>query len=112
MRKIVFLLLSSAMLMMLNSSCKEKDPPNMYGKIHGVVIDKETGESIALAKVTLSPGGNNQITGTDGRFEFINLDPMQYTITVDVAGYKPDLKTVTVLVDEIAPANFLLTKKP
>ncbi|MCL2329557.1 MAG: carboxypeptidase-like regulatory domain-containing protein [Bacteroidetes bacterium] len=110
MKKLIFLL-ACAMCVILCSNCS-KEPPNMFGTIHGVVIDKETGESIAIAGITLSPGGGNAVTGADGRFEFVNLDPQQYIIAASAAGYRTDRKIVTAIVGEIVSANFLLIKNP
>jgi hypothetical protein len=51
-----------------------------------VVSDVATGEPIDDAIVTLSPGGGNRRTGSDGRFEFNNLDERQYDIMAQKTG--------------------------
>ena len=57
------------------------------GSIYGVVADKATGEPIKSAGVELSPGGLKTITGSEGQFEFTELDPGKYTILVTKTGY-------------------------
>jgi len=78
--------------------------------LYGVVNDSETGDLISGASVVLSPGGKTKTTGTDGRYEFLDLDPQQYTITVQKTGYQTNRKTVTAVVGEKTEANIPLTK--
>lgn len=81
-----------------------------FGSVYGVVSDSETGETIDVVSVVLSPGGKTYITGTDGCFEFKDIDPQQYTVTVQKLGYQTNRKIVTVFAGEYIPANILLTK--
>jgi DNA-binding winged helix-turn-helix (wHTH) protein len=60
--------------------------------------------------VVLSPGGKTKTTGSDGRYEFQDLDAAQYTITVQKNGYQTNRKTVTAVSDEKTEANIPLTK--
>lgn len=57
------------------------------GSIYGVVADKATGEPIKSAGVELSPGGLKTITGSEGQFEFTELDPGKYTLLITKKGY-------------------------
>jgi len=57
------------------------------GSIYGVVADKATGEPIKSAGVELSPGGLKTITGSEGQFEFTELDPGKYTLLITKTGY-------------------------
>ena len=97
-------------MMFLSGGCK-KEYEATYASIYGIVNDSETGELIAVASVVLSPGGKTTTTGTDGRYEFKDLDPQQYTITVQKTGYQTNRKTVTAVVGESTEANVPLTKK-
>jgi len=103
-------LLISIVLMLLAFSACTRIEYNMFGTLYGIVSDHETGVNISNATVTLSPGGKTQVTGADGRFEFKDLEPMQYTITVQKAGYQTNRKTVTAIADERIEANIPLTK--
>jgi len=91
------------------SGCSKKEQ-DMFATLYGVVSDSATGELISGASVVLSPGGKTKTTGTDGRFEFNDLDPAQYTITVQKTGYSTNRKTVTAVVNESIEANIPLTK--
>ena len=82
----------------------------VFGAISGTVVDLETGEPIAGALVTLSPGGMNIYTGDDGRFEFLDLDARQYTVTAQKTGYITTRKTVTIVAGSVVDINLILRK--
>ena len=109
MRKIAITLLSMVFILGAFSGCT-KNEYNLYATLYGVVSDHETGDPIPNASIVLSPGGKTQTSGTDGRFEFQNLDPMQYTVTVQKTGYQTNRKTVTAVAAEKTEANIPLTK--
>ena len=48
------------------------------------------------------------MTGSDGLFEFLELSPQQYTITVQKADYQTNRKTITAVVGEKIEANITL----
>lgn len=109
MKKII-LTLSCTLLIVLFGSCGGGTQYEYFGTLYGTVSDHETGESVANASVVLSPGGKTKTTGADGIFEFKDLEPQQYTITVQKSGYKTNRKTVTAIVGEKIEANIPLTK--
>ncbi|MDR1056790.1 MAG: carboxypeptidase-like regulatory domain-containing protein [Prevotellaceae bacterium] len=108
MKKII-LLLSCVLLAVIFNGCS-KNQPDMYATLYGVITDHSTGEPIANASVVLSPGGKTKTTGNDGAFEFPDLNPAQYTITVQKTGYQTNRKTVTAVTGEKTEANIPLTK--
>ncbi len=108
MKKIAILISCVFLLGMLGSCAKEEI--SLYSTLHGVITDHETGEPIANASIVLSPGGKTQTSGDDGRFEFQNLDPAQYTVTVQKTGYQTNRKTITAVSAEKTEANIPLTK--
>jgi uncharacterized membrane protein len=63
--------------------------------ISGVVVDKNTGETLVGAVISVN--GEEKIkTDLDGKFEIKNLEPGQYTISVDYISYKAvDMKVET-----------------
>ncbi|MDR1226865.1 MAG: carboxypeptidase-like regulatory domain-containing protein [Prevotellaceae bacterium] len=91
------------------SGCS-KDEHSIYATLYGVVNDHETAEPISGASVVLSPGGKTKTTGSDGSYEFLDLDAAQYTITVQKSGYSTNRKTVTAVSAEKTEANIPLTK--
>jgi len=109
MKKILQILLVCTLLLGVGTGCS-KSTPDLYATLYGVVTDSGTAEPIAGANVVLSPGGKTMTTGTDGQFQFLDLDPQQYTITVQKAGYQTNRKTVTAVTGEKTEANIPLTK--
>jgi hypothetical protein len=107
--KKISILLGCVLLLAVCNSCT-KEVPDLFSTLYGVVSDHETGEPIANANVVLAPGGKTKTTGTDGSYEFQDLDPAQYTITVQKTGYQSNRKTVTAVVGEKVEANIPLTK--
>jgi hypothetical protein len=60
------------------------------GSVEGLVVRVETSEPIAKAVVEISGGNGTRFaasTGSDGRFEFKNLVPGSYKLTVSKSGY-------------------------
>ena len=106
-----FIILTACTLLLLSfGGCGNKDYSDRFATLFGVISDHETGEPIPVASVVLSPGGKTQTTGADGRYEFLDLEPRQYTITVQKTGYQTNRKTVTAVVSEKTEANIPLTK--
>ncbi len=108
MKRLLFIFSTIVLLAVCNSCSKEEH--DMYATLYGVVNDHNTSEPIAGASVVLSPGGKTKTTGTDGRYEFNDLDPQQYTVTVQKTGYQTNRKTITAVIGESTEANIPLTK--
>ena len=53
----------------------------------GTVVDSETGENIAGAKVVVNPGNLSTYSNKDGYYEFENLEVGKYTITASADFY-------------------------
>lgn len=105
MKKILFLCI---MVLTLLFSCS-KEEYDSFGTLYGVVSDVKTGEPLSNVTVTLSPGGSSLLTGSDGSFEYMNLTPQQYTITVQRANYQTNRKDVTAVVGEKVQVNITMT---
>ncbi|MDR1973404.1 MAG: carboxypeptidase-like regulatory domain-containing protein [Bacteroidales bacterium] len=86
------------------------DEQNWYGTLHGVVTDYDTQEQLSGANVSLAPGSKSVVTGTDGYFEFKDLEAIQYTLTVQKSGYATNRKTVTAISGEDTEVNISITK--
>lgn len=91
-------------------SCSKNEDFDIFCTLHGIVVDDASGEPIAGATITLSPGGRTQTSGSDGRYQFSNVDAMQYTVTVQKPGYNTNRKIVTVISGESTEANVSLHK--
>ncbi len=109
MKKYLSLLLLAFLVACTFSSCT-KDEVDIFSTLHGIVVDDLTGECIPGATVTLSPTGKTQTTGSDGRYQYPEIDPMQYTVTVQKPGYNTNRKIITVIAGEATEANITLHK--
>ncbi len=92
------------------SSCSEEPDFEVFSTLHGIVTDDMDAEGVSGATVTLSPGGKTQTTGVDGRYQFSEIEAMQYTVTVQKAGYSTNRKIVTVESGVYTEANVSLHK--
>lgn len=105
------LILSGVLLLScsLFQSCT-KDEVETTGTIYGIVNDADTGEPLQGASVSLKPSGKTTNTGSDGSYEFQNMEPGQYTIQILKAGYKTNTKPITVVAGEKAIGDMMLNK--
>jgi len=87
-----------------------KDEVETQGLISGQIYDAVSKEPIRGATLTISPGGASTFTGSDGRYEFINLQPRQYTVSVTHPEYKSDSKIITVVGGQSAFGDIAVTR--
>lgn len=104
MKKLLTLLTIALSLVLINHSCKpqkegEEFDQEFLGSIYGVVTDKATGEPIKNANVQLRPTGETSLTGTDGRYEFLNIEDGNYSINVSKTGYTNLIDDYIITVD-------------
>lgn len=108
MKKILFLL-SCVVVSILMSSCA-KDEDNLNGTIAGLVTDYTNANTpIAGATVTLNTKGLTKTTGSDGRFEFKDIEPGTYTLQVSANHFQTTTKQVTVYASQTANCDFQLS---
>jgi len=81
------------------TACKTEPEPTT-GDISGTILEEGTNTAISDATVILSPGGTTKTTGSDGKYTFLDLEPIEYTITAQKTGYLSNPKSVTVSIDE------------
>ncbi|MDE6339746.1 MAG: carboxypeptidase regulatory-like domain-containing protein [Muribaculaceae bacterium] len=95
------------------SSCSSDiSEENKYGSIAGSVSDATTGEPVPTVRVKLTPGGNSTVTGTDGSFNFLNLEPAEYTLDISKEGYKANSAKVNVRIGAPTSAHLLIERIP
>ena len=104
MKKLSYLLLC----MLLIQACQPEVV--LPGGIYGTVLDKESGEPIRNAEITLNPGGKTTVVGSNGTYEFVNLEAGMYTVNVQADGYDHNSKTANVVNGESTACDFHLTK--
>lgn len=85
MKKFLTLLTIALSLGLINHSCNPV--VEELGSIYGVVTDFATGEPVKNANVQLRPSGETTLTGSDGRYEFLDIKNGDYNITVSKTGY-------------------------
>lgn len=78
----------------LTGCASDMEENTSIGSIVGSLSDHTTGELIATANITLSPGGKSTVTGSDGSFSFSELIPGTYIVSVNKEGYKPSVEQV------------------
>lgn len=100
--------LLALLLIVLCVGCA-KDEEVLTGDVWGKVSDAVTGETLQTASVTITPGQRSTTTGSDGTFEFLELDPGQYEIQVKKTGYNTNTKRITVVTGKTASGDILLT---
>lgn len=109
--KVKILLAAVSLILLIGlGSCSTGDDFEVFGNIYGIVVDAASGEPIAGATITLSPGQRTQTSGSDGVYEFKDVDAKQYTVQAQKPGYNYDRKTVTVVAGDPTQANLTLKK--
>ena len=66
------------------------------GQIQGLVTNANTSEPIQGVNISLSPTGASAVTGSDGRYEFANLQPGNYTVQGVKTGFESNTKNITI----------------
>ncbi len=87
------LALVASLLIGLAGQAPRAAPP---GAITGIVVDGSTSVPIADARVAVAELKLEQLTGADGRFDFRQVPPGQYTITISTIGFVFARRTVDV----------------
>lgn len=82
------------------------------GGIAGIVADKVTGEPVPTVKLKLSPGGNSTVTGSDGSFQFEELEAGEYTVTYTKDGYRDGTEKLLVKNTLKTDAHLLIERIP
>ena len=87
-----------------------KDEVDTTGTIYGIVNDADNGEPVSGVYIVLNPGGKTANTGSDGRFEFLDMEPGQYTIQISKNGYKTNTKRISVVAGEQTSGDMVLER--
>lgn len=103
------LFFSIAFVVAMMSSCVKEVAPET-GNIQGIVTDVANNEPIQGVNISLSPTGLSAVTGSDGRYEFVNLTPGQYTIQGVKSGYESNTKNITIIAGNVSSGD--MTLKP
>lgn len=112
MKKSIIITLTILVLLVVGCK-KKKDETVSPGSIYGTVTDKATGDCVPTAGVELMPKGLKTVTGSDGSFQFTQVEPGEYNLFITKTGYQ-DLKsnTITVKSGEQAKGDVQIEKLP
>lgn len=83
---------------------------SIFSTLHGVVSNGRTGEPLENVNVQLNPGGITKLTGSDGWFEFRDIEPRQYTVTVQKSGFATNRKAVDAVSGEVVEVSIPMTE--
>jgi len=89
-------------------------PPLGYGNISGTVTDKDTGNPIEGANITLQgitsiiEGTWSTITNDSGNYNFTNLKEGDYLLTISKGGYNHQTEYIEVIANQTATQDFQL----
>lgn len=93
-----------ALVLGLSSCTKEK----ATGRIQGIVTNMNTTEPIQGVNISLSPTGASAVTGSDGRYEFNNLEAGNYTVQGVKAGYESNTKNISITAGNVSSGDMQL----
>ena len=94
-----------AIALCVMTSCTKKETT---GRIQGIVTDVVTTEPIQGVNISLSPTGASTVTGSDGRYEFNNLTPGNYTVQGMKNGYESNTKNITITEGNVSSGDMML----
>ena len=107
--KLILSVIMVCSLCLLLGSCWKQKEETKVGRIQGIVTNANTNEPIQGVNISLSPTGLSAVTGSDGRYEFNNLEPGQYTVQGMKVGYESNTKSITIVADNISSGDMMLT---
>ena len=93
-------------------SCEDVVIEETTGNLIGIVADMTTGDPVPVVSLTLEPGGESTVTGSDGSFTFKDLEEGSYTVSLSKKGYKSGQATVNVKAGADSEANLLIERIP
>ncbi len=80
--------------------------------VEGRVVDAVTRAPLDQVAVRVEGPGVGAVTSSDGRYRMRNVSPGTYRVTARRVGYTPLTKTVTIVLDSSATADFVLSVAP
>ena len=93
------------------TSCEKVEEitnPTKYGRIQGIVTNYTTNEPLQGVNISLSPSGLSAVTGSDGRYEFNNIEVGQYTLQGMKTGFETNTKSIVVTEEAVASGDMQL----
>lgn len=83
--------------------------PEVFGSIGGTVQDSRTGNFVSGVAVTINPLGYSQVTGSDGTFQYDDLEQAEYTLVFAKAGFESVKHKVAVKPGVISSVQIMIS---
>lgn len=97
------------LISILTTTSCESDQVTLSGNITGKITDALSGEPIQGVTVSVFPGGTSRTTGSEGYFEFTDLEAVQYELQARKSGYITNNKIVNVISGSNSTGDMQLT---
>ena len=110
MKKTVSIFVVAAAVLLLATACK-KESYDTFATISGTVVEMGNGEPVGNALLTLTPSGLNTYTGSDGTFQFNDVEAQQYTLTAQKSGFKANRKTINAEAGQTLTVSLTIEKQ-
>ena len=94
-----------AFMLCMTISCTKEETT---GGIQGTVTNASTSEPIQGVSITIDPSGMSAVTGSDGSYDFTDLEPGQYTLKAVKEGYEDYAKSLDVTAGKTAKCDIML----
>lgn len=111
MKKTMRLLSLFLSVLFVTTACDKEEEYNVFGGVYGKISSADTKAAISGAQVMLSPGNITAVTGRDGSYEFVELEPGQYRLSVTASGYIENSRQVSVISGESVICDMQLTSE-
>ncbi|MDR1226864.1 MAG: DUF1566 domain-containing protein [Prevotellaceae bacterium] len=92
MKKIFYFMAAAAMMCGCAEDSSEEEQAAAVAQIHGTVV--ASGEPVNAAAILLTPGGGTKVTGSDGMYDFSDLQPGRYELKVYKESYQSFNKSI------------------
>jgi TonB-dependent SusC/RagA subfamily outer membrane receptor len=101
-------LAKSGQALLISKASQDARTAEDGGTITGRVVDSASGKGIAGVVVTVVGTKLSATTNTDGSFTLHNVPAGEHDVMVRLLGYRPSTRTVRVIADREARANFVI----
>jgi len=91
------------------TGCKKTENEVNTGNIEGKITDNTNAQPIPAAEVKISGTNQTIVSGADGSYQFLNLAPKEYQITVSKQNYVQETKPISVTAGRTANLDFALS---
>jgi hypothetical protein len=107
MKKIIYFIMAATLLCGCAENSSEEEQATV-AKIHGAVV--ANGDPVNAAAILLTPGGGTKITGSDGIYDFADLQPGRYELKVYKEGFQSFNKSIDLAAGKDEELAITLTK--